>query len=73
MFLQRHAKRSDWRKSYEMGVSRKSLYIIGGVLHVIPGRGCPEGQSGAGEGPDRGGEVIMQRGWKEQGHLSGCY
>jgi hypothetical protein len=30
-----------------MGTFRKSLYIIRGFLHVIPGRGCPEGHSGA--------------------------
>ncbi len=41
LFLQRQGKRSDWRKSLRIEGGRKSLYINGGVLHIIPGMADP--------------------------------
>jgi len=31
------------------------VYVNRVVLHIIPGRGCPEGESGGVAGPDWGG------------------
>lgn len=46
LFLQRLGKRSDWRKSFEIEGFQKSVHENRRVLHVIPGRGCPERQYG---------------------------
>jgi len=32
------------------------VYVNRVVLHIIPGRGCPEGESGGGKGLDFEGE-----------------
>jgi len=67
MFFQRQWKRSDWRKYYQNGVFQKGVHENRGFLHVIFGRGCPEGQSGAVAGPDWGGSEIRYQGQLNKG------
>ena len=54
LFLQHLGKRFDWRKSLCIEEFRKSLYINGGFLFIIPGKRWPGDQSRGGAGPERG-------------------